>query len=105
MPHTAGAPGERVLDTPDNPISLAMTLSMLSSADAGRDAAVTFLGSMLFARCVSGTRTVPRGKRQEVGGLVFEGYGAHHDRRGWCITADCVALTRSRALTATQQRT
>lgn len=35
---------------------------------------------MLFSRCVSGTRAVPRGKRLEVGGIVFEGYGAHHDR-------------------------
>lgn len=40
---------------------------------------VTFLGSMLFNRCVSGTRVVARGKRQEVGGLSFAGYGAHTD--------------------------
>ena len=73
-------PGERVLDTPDNPISVGMTLSTLATpAPASSDDAVTFFGSMLFSRCVSGTRTVPRGKRLEVGGIVFDGYGAHHD--------------------------
>ena len=45
---------------------------------------------MLFSRCVSGTRAVPRGKRLEVGGIVFEGYGAHHDR--------CAALPREALL-------
>jgi hypothetical protein len=39
--------------------------------------AVTLLGSMLFKRCVSGTRVVARGKRQSVGGQEFRGYGAH----------------------------
>ena len=29
-------------------------------------------------RCVSGTRVVAQGKRQEVAGLSFVGYGAHH---------------------------
>ena len=70
-------PGERVLDTSDNPISVALTLSTVATSS---DDAVSFFGSMLFSRCVSGTRTVPRGKRLEVGGIVFEGYGAHHDR-------------------------
>jgi len=71
--------GERVLDTPDNPISVALTLSTLVPPGSSDDA-VSFFGSMLFSRCVSGTRAVPRGKRLEVGGTVFEGYGAHHDR-------------------------
>jgi len=38
---------------------------------------VTFLGSMLFHRCVSGTRVVGRGKVQAVEGITFQGYGAH----------------------------
>jgi len=35
-----------------------------------------FLGSMLFTRCVSGTRVVPRGQLKSVGGVDFAGYGA-----------------------------
>ena len=72
--------GERLLDTPGNPISMGMTLGTLSDAARG-DEDVAFFGSMLFARCVSGTRTVPRGKVQDVGGITFRGYGAHHSRR------------------------
>ncbi|EFN58500.1 hypothetical protein CHLNCDRAFT_19872 [Chlorella variabilis] len=68
--------GERVLETPGNPISLALSLASFGPA-AGPP--ITFLGSMLFGRCVSGTRVVARGKRAEVGGLAFAGYGAHHD--------------------------
>ncbi len=130
--------GERVLCTPCNPISLALTLTSFDRAAADRSAqavgtapqrdeqlseqaeqqerplpaaapegpedqasdqkqqaaagggsgapkagspgpGITFLGSMLFNRCVSGTRVVARGKRQEVGGLAFAGYGAHTD--------------------------
>ena len=29
-------------------------------------------------RCVSGTRVVARNKSQEVAGISFNGYGAHH---------------------------
>ena len=82
LPHPLRlAAGERVLDTPDNPISVGMTLSTLLPPDASGDAAVSMFGSMLFSRCVSGTRAVPRGKRQEVAGITFDGYGAHYDRR------------------------
>lgn len=38
--------------------------------------ASAFLGSMLFTRCVSGTRVVPRGQPKSVGGVDFTGYGA-----------------------------
>lgn len=37
---------------------------------------VAFLGSMLFTRCVSGTRVVPRGQQKNVAGVSFTGYGA-----------------------------
>ena len=48
--------GERLLQTPHNPISLAMTLSQIEpAADASQ------LGTMLFARCVSGARVVVPG--------------------------------------------
>ena len=72
--------GERLLHTPDNPISLGITLStLLPAAGQSQAEAVTSFGSMLFLRCVSGTRTVPLGRSQEVGGVSFVGYGAHVD--------------------------
>lgn len=100
--------GERLLETPGNPISLAITLDSLPAAPAregtggagpsgeraaepaegpgggggaaeGRGSSPSFLGSMLFSRCVSGTRVVVRGVRQTVAGHEFRGYGAHCD--------------------------
>lgn len=143
--------GERVLHTPGNPISLALTLASFDQAAAASSAGsamdggaaqsaeqrggqggqqehancqpaeqqhaaagrqgsgsaggpevaprgpgVTFLGSMLFNRCVSGTRVVARGKRQEVGGLTFAGYGAHTD------AYPCDYLTVAAALGTTE---
>ncbi len=81
-----------MLDTPDNPISVAMTLTSLEGAPGSSGDAVSFFGSMLFSRCVSGTRAVPRGKRLEIGGHVFEGYGAHHSRRVVCAAPSCRSM-------------
>ena len=110
---TAEAHGERLLETPGNPISMGVTLSALQrdlarieSGEARRDGrgdgdddendkadaneptretrrtrktSVSFFGSMLFSRAVSGTRVVVPGKTQEVGGITFCGFGASHD--------------------------
>ena len=45
----------------------------------GGKTSVSFFGSMLFSRAVSGTRVVVPGKTQEVGGITFRGFGASHD--------------------------
>ena len=103
---TAEAHGERLLETPGNPISMGVTLSALerdlarivrvhaSENEAAENDAdgvvlsrgggktflsVSFFGSMLFSRAVSGTRVVVPGKTQEVGGITFRGFGASHD--------------------------
>ena len=74
---------EKVLITPDNPISLALTLTKLQPARekslVSQDSAMhaSFLGSMLFKRSVSGTRVVARGVTNHVAGVTLEGFGAH----------------------------
>ncbi|KAM6949622.1 O-phosphoseryl-tRNA(Sec) selenium transferase [Aplochiton taeniatus] len=68
--------GERLLHTPHNPISLAMSLDCLQ---AHRDNAVTQLGSMLFTRQVSGARVVSLGNEQAVSGHMFRGFMSHSD--------------------------
>lgn len=40
---------------------------------------MTFLGSMLFQRHVSGTRVIARSKTATIEGIVFSGYGAHYN--------------------------
>nr|XP_006138228.1 O-phosphoseryl-tRNA(Sec) selenium transferase [Pelodiscus sinensis] len=65
---------ERLLVTPHNPISLAMTLENL---DKHSDMTVTQLGSMLFTRQVSGARVVPLGASQTVNNYTFKGFMSH----------------------------
>ena len=86
----AQALGERVLSTPGNSISMAMTLDRLEMAArnsrsssrqvSSSSTAVTFLGSMLFARGVSGARVIASHAAsptpKEVAGIRFQGYGA-----------------------------
>ncbi|NP_001350392.1 O-phosphoseryl-tRNA(Sec) selenium transferase isoform 2 [Mus musculus] len=72
----AEAHNERLLQTPHNPISLAMTLKTI---DGHHDKAVTQLGSMLFTRQVSGARAVPLGNVQTVSGHTFRGFMSHAD--------------------------
>jgi len=65
---------ERLLHTPHNPISLAVTLKTLGEH---QDRAITQLGSMLFTRQVSGARVVPLGSVQTVSGHTFRGFMSH----------------------------
>ncbi|XP_058049806.1 O-phosphoseryl-tRNA(Sec) selenium transferase, partial [Ahaetulla prasina] len=68
---------ERLLDTPHNPISLAMSLRKLGEQNPE---AITQLGSMLFTRQVSGARVVSPGTVQTVSGYTFKGFMAHADQ-------------------------
>ncbi|BES90072.1 Soluble liver antigen/liver pancreas antigen (SHypothetical protein/LP autoantigen) [Nesidiocoris tenuis] len=68
--------GERILDTRNNPISMAMTLSTLNAG--GDNKRVPLLGSMLFLRYVSGTRCITGTEHKDVATYHFEGWGAHH---------------------------
>ena len=70
----AAEEGERVSASPKNPISMAMTLTCASSVGASP----TMFGSMLFSRCVSGTRVIAPGETQTVGGIEFRGLALSH---------------------------
>jgi O-phospho-L-seryl-tRNASec:L-selenocysteinyl-tRNA synthase len=85
--------GERVLSTPGNPISMAMTLSCAKALGMQP----TMFGSMLFSRCVSGTRVVAPGETKTVGGIEFEGFGASHSRypESYFTAAAALGVTRA----------
>ncbi|CAN0161525.1 unnamed protein product [Ectocarpus sp. 8 AP-2014] len=84
--------GERLLESSGNTISFAVTLDSLvrkqptaacalesngaTGSSSGAPTSAAFFGSMLFTRCVSGTRVVPREQHKCVGGIDFTGYGA-----------------------------
>ena len=40
---------------------------------------ITKFGSMLFTRCISGTRVVPRNETKSISGHTFQGFGSSHD--------------------------
>jgi O-phospho-L-seryl-tRNASec:L-selenocysteinyl-tRNA synthase len=61
--------GERVISTPGNPISCAVTIGSLC-----RDP--TMFGAMLFARGVSGCRVVAPGATKTIGPVKFVGWGS-----------------------------
>lgn len=66
--------GERVMVTQNNPISIGVTLSSLTTSDAR---GWTELGSMLFCRGVSGVRVVAPGNSKQIGSYKIENWGAH----------------------------
>ncbi|KAI9138120.1 soluble liver antigen/liver pancreas antigen [Paraphysoderma sedebokerense] len=76
--------GTKVLRTPKNDISIALSLHHLLSSQPDPETKVdarklTFLGSMLFTRSVSGTRVVAPGERKVIEGYEFKGWGGHVD--------------------------
>lgn len=85
--------GERLLHTPHNPISLAMSLDGLQ---ASSNQAVTQLGSMLFTRQVSGARVIPLGKEQTISGHTFRGFMSHSESYPcpYLNAASAVGITR-----------
>lgn len=82
--------GIKVLDSRANNISLALTLQQ-----QGKEA--TAVGSMLFTRGVSGTRVVTGKDSKIIGGVHFEGWGAHTNN---CAQA---YLTAAAAIGAEEQ--
>ena len=78
--------GERVLECKGNTISFGMTLDSLARprrADEDEDEylqstakQISSFGAMLFSRCVSGTRVVPRNQVKIMGGHDFVGFGS-----------------------------
>lgn len=95
--------GERLLACPMNTISFGMTLDKLSviTEEHGEDIdeskmlrkkaeRISLLGSMLFTRCVSGTRVVPRHQTKTLEGVEFVGFGSSTNNfPHYYLTAAC----------------
>jgi len=95
--------GQRILNCPKNTISFGMTLDQLwSKNDKIRmqneteetskkySEKISLLGSMLFTRCVSGTRVVPRHQTKNIDDIGFFGFGSSNDNFPHCyLTAAC----------------
>ena len=74
--------GERILKCPKNTISFGITLDELAkdTTDEKEKAEITSMfGSMLFTRCVSGTRVVSKNQSKKIAGHEFIGFGSSTD--------------------------
>lgn len=82
---------ERILICPRNSISFGITLDNLVASDGTNNGSeqlqqgeqnkqVTKFGSMLFTRCISGTRVVPRNESKSISGHTFHGFGSSHEQ-------------------------
>ncbi|KAK1736915.1 O-phosphoseryl-tRNA(Sec) selenium transferase [Skeletonema marinoi] len=74
--------GERLLDCPRNTISFGITLDNLvigTDDDKKKNVQITKFGSMLFTRCISGTRIVPTKETKTISGHTFQGFGSSYD--------------------------
>jgi len=74
--------GERCLETKNNKISVACTLTALNEkVFVPQGISATFFGSYLFSRRVSGVRVVAssQGKQTNINGSLFANYGSHSD--------------------------
>ena len=81
--------GERLLQCPSNTISFGISLDTLARPKEESEDEMAYiqsirkeissLGAMLFSRCVSGTRVIPRLETKTMGGVEFIGFGSSHD--------------------------
>ncbi|XP_064383400.1 O-phosphoseryl-tRNA(Sec) selenium transferase-like [Halichondria panicea] len=84
--------GEKVLSIPQNPISIAVSLSNLPTGKLN----VTEFGSMLFVKNVSGTRVVGSGAEKTIGPHTFTNWGSH------CNDYPCAYFTAAAAIGMTR---
>lgn len=78
--------GERLMICPSNTISFGLTLDGLARPREENESdeeyiqsiakEISSFGAMLFSRCVSGTRVVPRAQLKVMGGEDFVGFGS-----------------------------
>jgi len=71
--------GEQVINTPNNQISIGLSLATLGEdlEKEQRTSVVTELGSMLFHRNVCGSRVITCAESKTIENYVFKGWGSH----------------------------
>jgi len=119
---------ERILQCPSNTISYGITLDSLAMDGKGKMATsqkdttatdtdaeqaylksiskdISYFGSILFNRCVSGTRVVPRGETKKMGDHNFMGFGSSTNSYPHAyMTAACAIGLDSEEMNAFFQR-
>lgn len=84
-----GSDGDPIINTQDHGSS--------EDNQQSNSKAISYFGSMLFTRCVSGTRVIPVHETKEVCGRQFNGYGSSTDNypHSYMTAACAIGLTQS----------
>ncbi|KAK8813173.1 hypothetical protein WA158_002765 [Blastocystis sp. Blastoise] len=87
---TVSSINESILVTPNNPISIGITLDHLPGD-------ITKFGGMLYTRGVSGSRCVGMSGNKVIGGITFENYGSHsnHYPHQYMTAACAIGLNKN----------
>ena len=97
---------EKLLECPNNTISYGITLDHMVRPKGENEEEkeyldsvnmdISYFGAMLFNRCVSGTRVVPRAQMKVMSGEDFAGFGSSTDNYPYAyVTAACaIGVTR-----------
>ena len=83
-PSTNGAVSLEATKTAEAMGVVSASASAVGAASSSLSRLETELGSMLFTRCVSGTRAVSSDSTNRVNGVDFVGWGAHCDNYPHC---------------------
>jgi O-phospho-L-seryl-tRNASec:L-selenocysteinyl-tRNA synthase len=88
---------ERILDTPNNKISIAMSLKNICK-NTNNKSEITYLGSLFFSRQISGIRIIsPSFEEFNLNGYKFRNYGSHCDNYAYlpyCSFACAIGITK-----------
>jgi O-phospho-L-seryl-tRNASec:L-selenocysteinyl-tRNA synthase len=67
--------GERIIETPNNKISLAMSLTNICKDKTKKE--ITYLGSLFYSRQISGIKILAPSEATMFNGYKFNNYGTH----------------------------
>lgn len=70
---------ERLLFTPNNTISMGVTLTGLKKILDEKEKSVSFFGSVLYSKRIMGSRSIVESNTKEICGLKFKNYGSSID--------------------------
>ena len=87
--------GERILETPDNKISIAMSLNNICK-DAKDKQDITKFGSLFFSRQISGIKVLAPSGTIEFNNFKFNNYGTHcenYHSLPYCAFAAAIGIT------------
>jgi O-phospho-L-seryl-tRNASec:L-selenocysteinyl-tRNA synthase len=99
MTDVANLYGEKIIDTPNNKISLAMSLTNICKDKSYK--AITYLGSLFYSRQISGIKILAANEPFMLNGYKFKNYGTHCDNYStlpYCAFAAGIGITEFEVL-------